>query len=105
MDWHEARQETLDKWQRIRKGIGNRDVLALITELNEACAVCELARSEATEPAERCSHCIVFGDAERCSEARWRICEALLDDELDEARAAVTGVLACIVAARPPENG
>jgi hypothetical protein len=76
----------------------------VVIEINELSALCEKAREEAGDDAERCAHCIVFGDAASCANARLEITEALLEGDLDAARAAAESIVARIDAARPPAH-
>ena len=78
--------------------------MAIASELNDLSALCERAREDAGNEAERCAHCIVFGNARRCVETRLKITEALLDGEMDEARAATMAVVAQIAGARPRDS-
>ena len=101
MEWTEARDRNLRRWREILDGIGRTDRTALLTRINEVSEVCELARDDAGAAPERCAHCLVFTSGEECLDTRWKITQALLEDELDTARALVRGVVARTAAARP----
>lgn len=104
MEWNEACERTLVHWRRVLDGLGDRDPLALVAELNEIADICEQARAGAADAGERCAHCAVFDDARECADARWRITDALLDGEFEEARAATMAIVSQIVAAGPAER-
>ncbi len=103
MEWTEARDRTLATWQQILDGVGSEDSLKLVTRVNEVCELCDKAREEAGSDAERCDHCIVFGSARRCADARLAITETLLDGDFEQARQAISAVISRVICARPPE--
>ena len=43
MDWNEAKDQCLDKWRRIRDGVGTMNVATFLDEVTEACAFCDKA--------------------------------------------------------------
>lgn len=101
MEWSEAQARTAAHWRRILDGIGRRSPVTVVIEINELSALCEKAREEAGDDAERCAHCIVFADARSCTNARLQITTALLDGDLDDAREATRAIVALINEARP----
>lgn len=99
----EARARSVRQWRRILAGIGRRDARAIVCDLNEPSAMCELALEDAGGEARRCRYCTVFDNAGRCAEARWRITGALLSGEIETARTATAAVIERIIAAGPAE--
>ena len=101
--WDQAQRRAVKHWQRILDGIGRRDALAVVSEINELSALCEMAREDAGGEAGRCAHCVVFADANQCVDTRLDISALVLDGRLDEARAASATVVRRITAASPSE--
>lgn len=101
--WNEAQERSVKHWRRILDSIGRRNALAVVSELNELSALCEMAGEEAGGEDERCSHCVVFGDARQCADTRLDISAFVLNGEMDQARAATQAVVDRIAAATPPE--
>ena len=101
--WEQAQRRAVKHWQRIVDGIGRRDTLAVVSEINELSALCEMAREDAGGEAERCAHCVVFGDAGQCVDTRLDISALLLDGQLAKARAAGATIVGRIAAATPSE--
>ncbi len=101
--WDQAQRRAVKHWQQVVDGIGRRDPLAVVSEINELSALCEMAREDAGGEAGRCAHCVVFADAGQCVDTRLDITALLLDDQLDGARTAGETVVRRIAAASPPE--
>lgn len=100
--WEETRRRSIRHWRRVLESIGRRDALAIVAELSDSSALCEMAAEEAGgEECERCAHCVVFGDAGDCADVRLDIAAFVLNGELREARQATMAVIARIRAARP----
>ena len=61
MEWAEAKERTLELWTRIRRMADEPDELALLTEINAMCDLCDKAREEAgVESLEMCPHCLAY---------------------------------------------
>jgi hypothetical protein len=99
--WNEAQRRSIRHWRRILDSIGRRDAMAIVSELNELSALCEMAREDAGSDAERCRHCVVFASADDCTETRMDISAFVLNGELDQARAATLAVVERIQDASP----
>lgn len=101
--WNKAQERSVRHWRGILDSIGRRDAMAIVSELNELSALCEMAGEESGGEARRCRHCVVFQDAGGCADTRLHISGALLSGEMDEARAATLAVIELITDARPRE--
>ncbi len=99
--WNQARERSVRHWRRIHDCSGRRGPMAIVSELNELSALCEMAGQEAGGEDERCSHCVVFGDARQCADTRIDISAFLINGEADRARAATMAVVERIATARP----
>ena len=102
MDWDQAQRRSVTHWRGILDGIGRRDALAIVHELSQLGALCEMAREEAGGAVDRCRYCLVFADARQCADTRLNISALVLNGELDEARAATMAVVERIADADPP---
>jgi len=100
--WDQAQRRSIRHWHRILDSIGRRDAMAVVSELNELSALCEMACEEAGSDTERCRHCVVFTSAVDCANTRMDISAFVLNGELDKARAATLAVVERIQAASPP---
>jgi hypothetical protein len=99
--WQEAQKRSVGHWRRILGSIGRRNAMAIVAELNELSALCEMAGQEAGGEEDRCGHCVVFKDARQCADTRLDISASVLNGESDSARAATSAVLDKILAASP----
>ncbi len=100
--WDQAQRRSIRHWHRILDSIGRRDAIAVVTELNELSALCEMAGEDAGGDTKRCRHCVVFSSAENCVDTRMDISAFVLNGQLDKARAATLAVVERIQAASPP---
>lgn len=101
--WDRAQRRAVEHWRRIADGIGRRDPLVIVAELNETSALCDAACEEAGGEDRRCRHCAVFGDARACVDARLGLSSLVLGGETDRAREAATAIVERIAAAGPPK--
>ena len=102
VEWNQARERSVRRWRRILDSIDRRDPIAIVGEINEIAALCEMTRAEAAGPADRCRRCVVFADASYCADIRLDISAFVLNGETDKARAATMAVVERIAAARRP---
>lgn len=100
--WELAQERSIRHWRRILESIGRRDGMAIVSELNELSALCEMAGEEAGGGPERCRHCVVFANAANCADTRLDISAFILNGEMEKARAATTAVVGRIRVAGPP---
>ena len=100
--WSQAQRRAARHWRRVADGIGRRDPLAVVAELNETSALCELACEEAGGDAGRCGYCVVFENARQCVDARMEISSMVMGGDLDGARTATMAIVERIAAAEPP---
>lgn len=104
--WSRAQERSIRHWRQVFDSIGHRRAPAVVAELNELSALCEMAGEEAGgREAERCRHCVVFSDARQCADTRLDISAFVLNGELGKARSATLAVVDRISTARPPELG
>ncbi len=91
MSWQTARDETLVLWRKIRGMIDRPDEIALLTEVNAICALCEAAGEREPHDLTRCERCLAFQQfggcrainlemSERIVERNWGSLRALVDD-------------------------
>ena len=103
VQWDKARERSLLHWRRLLDSIGRRRAMAIVCEVNELEALCEMAGEQTGDQRERCRNCVVFADAGNCADTRLDISAFVLNGETRKARAATLAVVERIAAACRPE--
>lgn len=99
MNWTEAIDKTIEKWQAIRDSIGTAHAIELLTEINAVCEVCEKASEEAGGNAVmKCRHCLLFYQYGGCQGFGARLSERVAEGNWEEVRALVDQAIGALQA-------
>jgi hypothetical protein len=93
MNWNEAREGTLRQWNGIRDMVGNADPVALLTEINAVCDLCEKADQVAGTGIGRCQYCYFYQQFGGCLDVSARLSEAVVEKEWETVRALVDDMI------------
>jgi hypothetical protein len=106
MDWTEAREQTLDRWRRIRDAVGKAHPADLIAEVNSICGLCSRARSDAALEGDfhTCHYCVAYYQLGGCSATDLQMTEALSRRDWDRARAVATQAIADLEGLELPQT-
>ncbi len=100
MDWHEAREQAVLRWEGLREAAGAMEETELLAELNAVFSLCEVADADLQAHGGGPNHCrycafyqqfggckaISLEMSERCVERDWEGLQALIDQFLRELR-------------------
>jgi hypothetical protein len=103
--WTEAKTATLAKWRDIRRSLAEPDPLALITEINAVCSLCETAKERARSHGTwlTCRYCLAFQQFGGCSDLRCHLSEAIARKDWAQAGALVAQAIADLEALELPK--
>ena len=105
MDWDEARERTLELWYDLRRSIGREtDEVALLTEINAACALCEKADAEKAAGEIKCDRCQAAQQFGGCRGINLEMSECVVSKDWDGLRELVDRFIGNLERLRP-ESG
>jgi len=81
MTWQEARDQTLELWQKIRAMIDTPDELDLLTEVNAICALCDAANEQEPRDLSRCERCLAFQQFGGCQQINLEMSERIVEKD------------------------
>jgi len=103
VNWREARDLTLETWVALGESIGQKDELALLTEINAVCDLCSKARDEAgSDPTGRCEYCLFYQQFGGCHAVNEEMSERVVKGDWDGLRRLVHGFVADLRALELP---
>ncbi|MFQ5526103.1 MAG: hypothetical protein ACE5GX_07540 [Thermoanaerobaculia bacterium] len=84
--WQTARDETLKLWFKIRSMADEPDEIALLTEINALCALCEAANAEGPKTLTCCERCLAFQQFGGCRGVNLEMSIRVVDRDWDGLR-------------------
>ena len=105
MEWAEAKVKTLELWMRIRRMTDEPDELALLTEINAMCDLCNTARDQKPESLEMCSYCLAYQQFGGCRAVNAEMSELVVTKDWETLRARVDGFIESLKSIELPPAG
>jgi len=93
MSWNEAREGTLRQWYAIRGMVGTADTVALLTEINAVCDLCEKADQVAGTGIGRCQYCLFYQQFGGCLDVSARLSEGVVEKDWEAVRALIDDMI------------
>lgn len=94
MTWNEARDTTLHQWLAIRESLPSDDPVALLTEINVVCDLCQRAGQAAGGDLDRCQYCIFYQQLGGCREVNAQMSEGVVAKDWERVRSLVDAFIA-----------
>ncbi len=102
MEWAEAKGRTLDLWMKIRRMTDEPDELALLTEINAMCDLCDTAKAQAPDSLDMCPNCLGYQQFGGCREVNAEMSELVVSHEWEELKKRVDAFIESVKAIELP---